>query len=82
MVLLISTLSPIGSLDPAYPALVLFSAIGPARAVPCPTYIYPNISTHRLFITLMIEAVSSFKLLVNIYQTTWFSIPEDSHLEM
>jgi hypothetical protein len=31
-------------------------------------------------ITLMIEAVSSSETLVNIYQTTQFNMPEDSHL--
>jgi hypothetical protein len=29
---------------------------------------------------LMMEAVSSSGTLVNIYQTTWHNIPEDSHL--
>jgi late competence protein required for DNA uptake (superfamily II DNA/RNA helicase) len=31
-------------------------------------------------ITLMMEAVSSSKTFVNIYQTTRSNIPEDSHL--
>jgi hypothetical protein len=32
-------------------------------------------------ITLMMEAVSSSEMLVNIYQATWCNIPEDSHLK-
>jgi hypothetical protein len=31
-------------------------------------------------IALMMEAVSSSETLVSIYQTSWFNIPEDSHL--
>jgi hypothetical protein len=31
-------------------------------------------------ITPMTEAVSTSETLVNIYQTTWHNIPEDSHL--
>jgi hypothetical protein len=31
--------------------------------------------------TLMMEAVSSSETLLNIYQTTWCNIPEDSHTE-
>jgi hypothetical protein len=30
------------------------------------------------FTALMMEAVCSFETLVNIYQTTWHNIPEDS----
>jgi hypothetical protein len=28
---------------------------------------------------LMMEAVSTSEMLINIYQTTWCNIPEDSH---
>jgi hypothetical protein len=31
-------------------------------------------------ITLMMEAVSSSEIVVNIYQTAWCNIPEDGHL--
>jgi hypothetical protein len=33
-------------------------------------------------ITLMMEAASSSETSVNVYQTTWCSIPEDSHLHI
>jgi hypothetical protein len=58
------------------------SHIGLARALPRPTYfyIYHNFSARRLFITLMIEAISSSETSVNIHQTTQCYIPEESHL--
>jgi hypothetical protein len=34
------------------------------------------------YTTMMMEAVSTSETLVNFYQTTWRSIPEDSHLQM
>jgi hypothetical protein len=37
-------------------------------------------SANSLFITMMMEAVSSFEMSVNIYQTTECNIPKDSHL--
>jgi hypothetical protein len=33
-----------------------------------------------IIITLMMKVVSSTKMLVSIYQTSWCNIPEDSHL--
>jgi hypothetical protein len=33
-----------------------------------------------MVITLIMEAVSTSETLVNIYQTTWCNIPEDSHI--
>jgi len=34
----------------------------------------------HMALTLMVEAVSISALSVNFYQTTWYNIPEDSHL--
>jgi hypothetical protein len=57
---------------------ILPSPIGPARALPCPTYsfICPNISARGLLITLIMEAVSFSETQVNFYWTTWCNIQE------
>jgi hypothetical protein len=39
------------------------------------------VSIIRVIIALMMEAVSTSETLVNLYQTTWHNIPEDSHLK-
>jgi hypothetical protein len=31
--------------------------------------------------TLKMEAVNTYKTLANLYETTWYKIPEDTHLE-
>jgi hypothetical protein len=64
--------SPVRSPALSTLTLVLSSPIGPARALPCPTYsyIYHSLSVHSSFITLMKEAVSSSETSVNIYKTT------------
>jgi hypothetical protein len=70
--LVLSTHSPVLSHSP----------IGPVWNLPNYHYIYPKFFARSLFVALMVEAVSSSELSVNICYNRWRYIPENSHLQV